>query len=373
MLIGVPKEVKTDELRCGLTPESVHELVAHGHQVIIETGAGLGIAADDSVYQAAGAEIVDSAETVFARAEMIVKVKEPQPQEIKLIRENQLLFTYLHLSPDPQQTQGLLESGCVAVAYETVTASDGRLPLLAPMSEVAGRLSVQVGAYHLQSRSGGLGALLGGVPGVPSENVVVLGGGVAGTHAAKMAVGLGANVTIIDRSLERLRQLDDIFSGRVRTQYANTKNIEESVTQAALVIGSVLIPGANAPKLITRDLVKKMRKGSVIVDIAIDQGGCCETSRATTHSDPIFIEDGVVHYCVANMPGAVPRTSTYALNHATLPFALALANKGVKQALLDNPHLKNGLNVARGKLCYQAVAEAQGRAYTASDSVLATL
>ncbi len=360
MLIGIPKEIKANENRVGLTPVSVHEMIHHGHQVIVETGAGLGIGKTDDDYRAVGATIVDTASEIFAKAEMVIKVKEPQPEEYAQLRADQILFTYLHLSPDPAQTKGLMESGCVAVAYETVTSRTGGLPLLAPMSEVAGRMATQVGAYHLQEINGGLGALLGGVPGVEAGKVVVLGGGVAGLNATKMAVGLGAEVVVLDRNVDRLRYLDDVFQGRIKTVFSTAHAVEEHCTSADLVVGTVLIPGANAPKLVTNDILKKMKKGAVIVDVAIDQGGCTDVSRPTTHQEPTFVAEDVVVYCVANMPGGVPLTSTYALNNATLPYALAIADKGIKQALLDDEHLLNGLNVCQGKLTYKAVAEAQG-------------
>lgn len=364
MLIGVPKEIKTNENRVGLTPSSVRELVANGHNVIIETNAGQGIGKSDDDYRQAGAEIVNTAAEIFAQAEMVVKVKEPQKVEYEQLRKDQILFTYLHLSPDEAQTQGLIKSGCIAVAYETVTANNGTLPLLAPMSEVAGRMATQVGAYHLQKSSGGSGLLLGGVPGVAPGKVVVLGGGSAGLEAAKIALGMGAEVTILDRNIYRLRYIDDVYQTRVKTVYSTADAVEQYCTDADLVIGTVLIPGANAPKLITRDIMKKMKAGSVVVDVAIDQGGCTEASKATTHEDPTFVVDDVVLYCVANMPGGVPKTSTYALNNATLPFTLAIANKGIKQALSDDSHLQNGLNVCQGKVTYQAVANAQGLDYT---------
>lgn len=373
MLIGVPKEIKTHENRAGLIPQSVHELVANGHDVWVESMLGQGIGASDDDYRAAGATVVPDAATLFAQCEMIVKVKEPQAVEYRQLREGQILFTYLHLAPDAAQTQGLLQSGCVAVAYETVTAANGSLPLLAPMSEVAGRMATQVGAYHLQKNNGGLGILLGGVPGVAAGKVSVLGGGVAGTQAAKMALGLGADVTVLDRNIERLRYLEDIFRGQVNTVYSTAAAVAEQVINADLVVGTVLIPGANAPKLIGRDLLKRMKPGSVIVDVAIDQGGCTETSRPTTHDAPTYAVDGVVHYCVANMPGGVPRTSTYALNNATLPFVLAIADKGIKQALQDDVHLRRGLNVARGQITCRAVAEAQGLAHIRAEEAVAAL
>ncbi len=370
MLIGVPKELKVHEYRVGLVPGSVRELMHHGHQVMIETNAGAGIGIDDDVYHAVGAEIVGSPEEVFAAADMIVKVKEPQPSEYTLLREGQLLYTYLHLAPDEPQTRGLIESGCIAVAYETVTDDRGGLPLLAPMSEVAGRMSVQVGAHCLEKESGGSGMLLGGVPGVAAARVVIIGGGVSGTNAARMAMGMEASVTVIDKSLGRLYELDLQFGPMLNTIYSTVDAIETHVTGADLVIGAVLLPGMAAPKLVTREMVRKMRPGSVLVDIAIDQGGCFETSRPTTHSEPTYVEEGCVHYCVTNMPGAVARTSTFALNNATLPFGLALANKGARQAFADHPHLKNGLNVALGKVTYKAVADAHGLPYVAPEEAL---
>jgi alanine dehydrogenase len=370
MLIGVPKELKVHEYRVGLVPGSVRELMHHGHQVMIETNAGAGIGIDDDAYRAVGAEIVGSPEEVFAAADMIVKVKEPQPSEYTLLREGQLLYTYLHLAPDEPQTRGLIESGCIAVAYETVTDDRGGLPLLAPMSEVAGRMSVQVGAHCLEKESGGSGMLLGGVPGVAAAKVVIIGGGVSGTNAARMAMGMEAHVTVIDKSLGRLYELDLQFGPMLNTIYSTVDAIETYVTGADLVIGAVLLPGMAAPKLVTREMIRKMRPGSVLVDIAIDQGGCFETSRPTTHSEPTYVEEGCVHYCVTNMPGAVARTSTFALNNATLPFGLALANKGARQAFADHPHLKNGLNVALGKVTYKAVADAHGLPYVAPEEAL---
>jgi alanine dehydrogenase len=357
MRVGVPKEIKNHEYRVGLTPGAVREYVANGHEVFVETQAGSGIGANDDVYSAAGATILSTAEEVFAKCDMIVKVKEPQANEWVQLREDQLLYTYLHLAPDPAQTKGLVESGCTAVAYETVTDNAGGLPLLAPMSEVAGRLSIQASATALQKANGGRGILLGGVPGVAPAKVAVIGGGVVGTHAARMAVGLGAEVSILDRSIPRLRQLDEMFDGRVRTRYSTVESLEEEVFAADAVIGAVLIPGAAAPKLVTKDMLSGMKDGSVLCDVAIDQGGCFETSKATTHAEPTYEVDGVVHYCVANMPGAVPLTSSHALNNATLPFGLALANHGL-QAMLDNPHLRNGLNVHKGKITNEPVAEA---------------
>jgi alanine dehydrogenase len=370
MRIGVPKEIKNHEYRVGMTPSSVHEAVLAGHQVLVQAGAGLGIGCDDEAYRTAGAQIVADAATVFESAEMIVKVKEPQPAECRMLRRGQLLFTYLHLAPDPEQTELLLQSGATAIAYETITDSRGGLPLLAPMSEVAGRMAIQVGAVALQKANGGRGVLLGGVPGVSPGKVTIIGGGVVGTQAAKMAVGLGADVTVLDRSLPRLRELDDIFLGRVRTEFASIDATEQSVYEADLVVGAVLIPGAAAPKLIKRAQLSRMKPGSVIVDVAIDQGGCFETSRPTTHAEPTYVVDNVVHYCVANMPGALARTSTFALNNATLPFTLALAGKGWRRACQDDAHLRAGLNVHDGKLTYAAVAKALGKVHTPVESVL---
>jgi alanine dehydrogenase len=369
MRVGCPKEIKNHEYRVGLTPSSVREYVAHGHDVIMETNAGAGIGAGDDVYKAAGAKIVDTAKDVFEQSDMIVKVKEPQPVEWAMLREDQLLYTYLHLAPDPEQTKGLIDSGCTAIAYETVTDDRGGLPLLAPMSEVAGRLSIQASATALQKANGGSGVLLGGVPGVLPGKVVVIGGGVVGIHAAKMAVGLGADVTILDRSLPRLRQLDDIFNGRVKTRYSSIDALEQEVFAADAVIGAVLIPGAAAPKLVTRDMLSGMKKGSVLCDVAIDQGGCFETSKATTHSDPTYVVDDVIHYCVANMPGAVSVTSAHALNNATLHYGVMLADKGLN-AILEDHHLRNGLNVHKGKITNAAVAEALGYEMSAPEAVL---
>ncbi|SMX45239.1 alanine dehydrogenase [Actibacterium lipolyticum] len=360
MIIGCPKEIKPQEFRVGMTPNAVQEAVAHGHEVLIETHAGAGSGFPDADYAAAGATLVDTAEEVFARAEMIVKVKEPQAIERKRLREGQLLFTYLHLAPDCAQTTDLLESGVTAIAYETVTDAQGGLPLLAPMSEVAGRLSPQVGAWTLQKANGGRGVLLGGVPGVGPAKVVVIGGGVVGTHAARVAAGMGADVTVLDRSLPRLRYLDDVFGGVFRNRYSSAGALDELLAEADMVVGAVLIPGAAAPKLVTRDHLKTMKPGAAIVDVAIDQGGCFETSRATTHEDPIYEVDGVMHYCVANMPGAVARTSTIALGNATMPFLLDLADKGWRQACTDDPHLLNGLNTHDGQLTYFAVGKALG-------------
>ena len=361
MLIGVPKEIKNHEYRVGLTPAAVKEFVVHGHQVLVEDNAGTAIGFTNEEYIAAGAEIAADAATVFAKAEMIVKVKEPQENECKMLRKGQTLYTYLHLAPDPKQTELLIESGATCIAYETVTDNRNALPLLAPMSEVAGRMAVQAGAHYLEKAQGGSGTLLGGVPGVAPGKVLIIGGGVVGTNSAKMALGLGADVTILDRSLPRLRELDDIFDGRIKTVFSTVDAIEHYSSKADLVVGAVLIPGAAAPKLLTAEHVKNMKEGSVVVDVAIDQGGCFETSKATTHQDPVYIVDGVVHYCVANMPGGVARTSTMALNNATLPFGLALANKGPKQAMLDDAHLLNGLNVHEGKVTYKAVVDALGK------------
>ncbi|MDE3238520.1 MAG: alanine dehydrogenase [Paracoccaceae bacterium] len=358
MKIGCPKEIKPQEFRVGMTPQAAHEAVAHGHEVLIETNAGLGAGFTDADYQAVGAKILPSAEEVFATAEMIVKVKEPQAIERKRLREGQVLFTYLHLAPDPEQTKDLLASGATCIAYETVTDRNGGLPLLAPMSEVAGKLAPQVGAWTLQKANGGRGVLLGGVPGVAPAKVVVIGGGVVGTHAARVAAGMGADVTVLDRSLTRMRYLDDIYGRDFKTVYASASNTAELVAEADMVIGAVLIPGAAAPKLVTRAQLSTMKPGAAIVDVAIDQGGCFETSRATTHQDPIYEVDGIMHYCVANMPGAVARTSTLALGNATMPFMLALADKGWRQACADDPHLLNGLNVHAGQLTYGAVGTA---------------
>jgi alanine dehydrogenase len=369
MRVGCPKEIKNHEYRVGLTPASVREYVAHDHEVLIETNAGAGIGASDADYAAAGAKIVATAREIFANADMVVKVKEPQPSEWAQLREGQLLYTYLHLAPDPEQTKGLLASGVTAIAYETVTDERGGLPLLAPMSEVAGRLAIQAGATSLQKANGGRGILLGGVPGVLPAKVTIIGGGVVGLNAAKMAVGLGADVTILDRSIPRLRQLDDIFNGRIHTRFSSVQALEEEVFSADLVIGAVLIPGAAAPKLVSRKMLSGMKKGAVIVDVAIDQGGCFETSHATTHSDPTYEVDGIVHYCVANMPGAVPITSAHALNNATLHHGLALANKGLR-AIAEDVHLRNGLNVHRGKVTNKPVADALGYEMYAPDAAL---
>ncbi|WP_068314689.1 alanine dehydrogenase [Polycladidibacter hongkongensis] len=370
MRVGVPKEIKDHEYRVGLTPESVHELTAHGHEVFVQSGAGLGIGASDAAYEAEGAQVLASAEEVFERAEMIVKVKEPQASERKMLRPDHLLFTYLHLAPDPEQTKDLVESGAVCIAYETVRDGQGRLPLLAPMSQVAGRLSIQAGATALQKANGGKGVLLGGVPGVAPANVVVIGGGVVGSHAIEMALGLGADVQVLDRNLSVLDQLSARFGASLKTVYASRAALEQAVRKADLVVGAVLVAGAAAPKLVSAELVKEMTAGSVLVDVAIDQGGCFETSHATTHTDPTYLVDDVVHYCVANMPGAVPRTSTYALNNATLPYVLALADKGYKAALLETPGFLPGLNVFKGKVCEREVAENLGYDYVSPEDAL---
>ncbi|WP_278922871.1 alanine dehydrogenase [Pseudophaeobacter profundi] len=360
MKIGCPTEIKPQEFRVGISPDAAREAVQHGHQVLIQKGAGLGAGFTDADYLTSGAVVIDTAEEIFATADMIVKVKEPQAVERKMLREGQLLFTYLHLAPDPAQTTDLLESGCTAIAYETVTDAHGGLPLLAPMSEVAGRLAPQVGAWTLQKANGGRGILMGGVPGVAPAKVAVIGGGVVGTHAAKIAAGMGADVTILDRSLTRLKYLDDVFGRDFKNQYSTAGATADLVRDADMVIGAVLIPGAEAPKLVSRAMLSEMKPGAALVDVAIDQGGCFETSRATTHADPIYEVDGIMHYCVANMPGAVARTSTQALGNATLPFMLNLANKGWRQACEDDPHLLNGLNVHAGKLTYYAVGKALG-------------
>lgn len=364
MIIGVPKEIKNQEYRVGLTPAGVKELTQRGHQVMVQKDAGSAIGFFDLNYQAAGAEIVPEADTIFSKADMMVKVKEPQPEEYRRLRSGQLLFTYLHLAPDPDQTEGLIQSGCTAIAYETVTDEHGGLPLLAPMSEVAGRLSVQAGARCLEKSMGGRGVLLGGVPGVEPGHVTIIGGGVVGENAARMALGLGAEVTLLDRSVARLRELDHRYQGRLKTLYSTTESVLQCIRRSDLVIGAVLVPGAAAPKLISREMLKQMIPGSVLVDVAIDQGGCFETSRATTHDSPVYIEEGIVHYCVANMPGAVARTSTLALTNATMPFVLALAEKGWQHALKDDKHLMNGLNIHAGQVTNQAVAESLSYAYT---------
>ena len=369
MRIGVPKEIKNHEYRVGLTPSAVGELVHYGHQVLVETGAGLAIDLEDGAYERMGATIASRDDT-WAGADLIVKVKEPQPEECRRLRPGQILFTYLHLAPDLVQTRGLIASGAICIAYETVTAADGSLPLLSPMSEVAGRMSIQAGAHCLERAQGGRGVLLGGVPGVPAAKVVILGGGVVGTNAARMAMGMEAQVTVIDRSLNRLKELDLAFGAKLHTLFSTRDAIDHEVRQADLVIGGVLLPGAAAPKLVSTELIKSMKRGAVVVDVAIDQGGCMETSRPTTHAEPTYIVDDVVHYCVANMPGAVARTSTFALNNATLPFVLALANKGYRRALTSDPHLMAGLNVANGKVTYRAVAEAHNLPFVRPEEAL---
>ena len=371
MIIGCPSEIKNHEYRVGLTPESARELVAHGHDVLIQSGAGLGIGATDDHYRAAGAKIAADASTIFANAEMVVKVKEPQPGERAMLVSGQILYTYLHLAPDPEQTADLLKAGVVGIAYETVTGRQGGLPLLKPMSQVAGRMSIQAGATALEKAHGGRGVLLGGVPGVAPGKVCVIGGGVVGFNAAQMAVGLGADTTILDRDPEVLERLGIHFESRAKTRFSNKANIAECVEQADLVIGAVLIPGAAAPHLVTRDMLSTMQPGSVLVDVAIDQGGCFETSHATTHADPTYMVDGIVHYCVANMPGAVARTSTYALNNVTLPHALRIADLGWKGALRADSHLADGLNVWNGKITCEPVAQALGHAYVSVNDALA--
>jgi alanine dehydrogenase len=370
MRVGVPREIKVHEYRVGLTPGAVREYVAVGHSVVVETGAGAGLGATDDAYRKAGAVIAATAAEIFANSDMIVKVKEPQAREWSELREGQIIFAYLHLAADPEQAKGLIASGCTAIAYETVTDAKGGLPLLAPMSEVAGRLSIEAAGSALKRHAGGRGILLGGVPGVAPARVVVLGGGVVGTHAARMAVGSGAEVTILDRSLPRLRELDELFGGRVRTRFSTIEAIEQEVFAADAVIGAVLVPGASAPKLVTRKMLKSMRQGAVTVDVAIDQGGCFETSHPTTHADPTYEVDGVIHYCVANMPGAVPLTSSQALNNATLPFGLALANHGFA-AVTQDPHLRAGLNVHRGRITNKAVADSLGLSYQSNTGTIA--
>jgi alanine dehydrogenase len=370
MRVGVPKEIKVLENRVGLTAGSVREVIHHGHEVIVEHNAGQGIGMDDEAYRRAGAKVVETADEVFATADMIVKVKEPQAGERKMLRQGQVLFTYLHLAPDPEQAKDLVAGNAICIAYETVTSSSGGLPLLAPMSEVAGRMAVQAGAYYLEKPHGGLGVLLGGVPGVDPAKVVILGGGVVGSHACHIALGMGADVWVLDLSVDVLRALWRQFGRPLNTVYSTRDAIEQHVSSADLVIGGVLIPGASAPKLVSRELIARMKPGSVVVDVAIDQGGCFETSRPTTHADPVYVVDGVTHYCVANMPGGVPRTSTFALNNATLPFVLALADKGWKKALADDRHLKNGLNIAFGKVTCKPVAEALGYKYVAPEAVM---
>ena len=370
MIVGIPKETKDQEFRVGLTPGAVKELVRAGHAVVVENDAGRAIGFDNAQYRQAGATIADTAREVFDSAEMIVKVKEPQPEEFALLRGDQLLFTYLHLAPDSRQTRALMDAGCIAIAYETVTDDRGGLPLLTPMSEVAGRLSIQAGAHALEMNQGGRGLLLGGVPGVQPARICIIGGGVVGANAARVAVGFGCDITVLDRDVERLRELDDRFAGRIKTLYSNTRNLESEVELADLVIGAVLIPGAATPKLVSADMVKAMKAGAVLVDVAIDQGGCFETSRPTTHDNPTFIVDEVVHYCVANMPGGVARTATVALTNATLPFVLALADNGWQSAMTEDPHLRAGLNVCRGQVTQEAVAREQDLAYTPPDTML---
>ncbi len=370
MRIGVPKEIKTHESRVGLTPSSVRELIVHGHHVMVQKNAGFAVDLDDDKYRDVGAEIIETAEEIFSKAEMVVKVKEPQPSELTLLHDEQILFTYLHLAASPTQAQALLESGCIAIAYETVTDQYGGLPLLAPMSEVAGRMSVQAGAHTLEMDQGGRGMLLGGVSGVPAARVVIIGGGVVGTNAARVAMGMEAHVTVLDKSIHRLQQLDFQYGSRLNTVFSTVDALEEHVSTADLVIGAVLVPGAATPKLVKRELVARMCRGAVLVDVAIDQGGCFATSKPTTLADPIYTIDGVVHYCVSNMPGALARTSTFALNNATLPFVLALADKGYKKALEEDAHLRNGLNVCRGNLTHEAVAHDLGKDYvTAIDCI----
>jgi alanine dehydrogenase len=371
MLIGVPKEIKNHEYRVGMTPLSVREAVRHGHKVWAQAGAGLGIGASDEEYKTAGAQIIPSAEEIFAKADMIVKVKEPQAVERKMLREGQILYTYLHLAPDPEQTKDLINSGAICIAYETVTNSRGGLPLLAPMSQVAGRMSIQSGAHCLEKAQGGSGVLLGGVPGVAPARVVILGGGVVGTNAAAMAIGLGADVTVLEKSTDRMEELVARFGTQLKTLYSTQGAVEDECATADLVVGGVLIPGAAAPKLVTRKMLKDWKNGSVLVDVAIDQGGCAETSKPTTHADPTYVVDGVIHYCVANMPGGVARTSTYALNNVTLPFALKIADKGYKQALLEDHHLRAGLNIFKGKVTYKAVADDLGYEYVPAEKALA--
>lgn len=370
MRVGTPREVKVHEYRVGLTPAGVRELVAHGHEVWIESQAGEGIGLSDEAYRKLGARIVTRAEELFGGCELIVKVKEPQPRECALLRAGQTLFTYLHLAPDPQQARALLDSGCIGIAYETVGDGQGGLPLLAPMSEVAGRMAIQAGAHALEKAQGGIGLLLGGVPGVPPAEVLVIGGGVVGRNAARIALGMGARVTVLDHSLPRLKQIDEDFQGRLITLYSTRDAIEQTTAQADLVIGAVLVPGASAPRLVTREHLRRMKRGAVVVDVAIDQGGCFETSRPTTHDAPTYVEEGVVHYCVANMPGAVARTSTFALTNATLPFVLALADKGAGRALLDDAGLREGLNLHSGRITHAAVAESLGLDYTPATDAL---
>ena len=370
MIIGIPKEIKNNEFRVGLTPTLVHGLTRQGHAVLVEKNAGAHIGFMNEQYQAAGATLIENAQTVFADAELIVKVKEPQPQECAMLREDQTLFTYLHLAPDPVQTQALIESKAICIAYETVTSSSGALPLLAPMSEVAGRMSIQAGAAHLEKSKGGSGLLLGGIPGVAAAKVLILGAGVVGRHALQIAVGMGAHVSIMDRDLDRLRQIDALYGNRVQTLFSDQQSIENAVRDSDLVIGAVLLPGGSAPKLVTKDMIGQMRAGSVLVDVAIDQGGCFETSRPTTHAEPTYVEHRVIHYCVANMPGAVARTSTIGLTNATYPFIEQIANLGVMEALRLNSHLRNGLSVYQGQLTSAPVARAQKRSYISADEAL---
>lgn len=372
MIVGLPKEIKDNEYRVGLTPAGVRALTDAGHRVIVEKSAGEGSGFEDALYERAGATIIPSADDVWAEAEMIVKVKEPIEPEYPRMKEGLLLFTYLHLAPDPKQTQALLEHKVTGIAYETITDKRGTLPLLTPMSEVAGRMAVQVGAQYLEKMNGGRGVLIGGVPGVPAARVVILGGGVVGTNAAKIAVGMGAQVTIVDKNLDRLRELDDIFLSKISTLASSAYAIHGAIAEADLIIGGVLVPGAAAPKLVTREMLKDVSKGSVIVDVAVDQGGCIETTRPTTHSNPTYYVEDVLHYCVANMPGAVPRTSTFALTNATLPYALRLANRGLLDAINSDPGLKEGVNTHAGKLTYKAVADDQGLEYTSLDDILGT-
>ena len=371
MIIGVPQEVKNNEFRVGLTPGNVSGLCQQGHSVLVQRGAGAQIGLSDESYRIAGATLINSAAEIYSKADMIVKVKEPQPQECSMLREDQILFTYLHLAPDPIQTKALLDSGATCIAYETVTSMNGALPLLAPMSEVAGRMSIQAAASHLEKTHGGLGVLMAGVPGVAPAKVVILGGGVVGRNALQMAVGMGSEVCIFDRDIERLRQIDALYGNRVRTFYSDPLSVEREVCAADAVIGAVLLPGAAAPKLVSHDMVRKMKAGSVVVDVAIDQGGCFETSKPTTHADPTFLVDGVIHYCVANMPGAVARTSTFALTNATYPFVEVLANRGMMKALSINHHLRNGLSVHRGILTSEPVAQAQRLDYIPAEELIA--
>ena len=372
MIVGLPKEIKDNEYRVGLTPAGVRALTDAGHKVVVERSAGEGSGFENDLYERAGATILDSPDDVWAEGEMIVKVKEPIAPEYPRMREGQLLFTYLHLAPDPQQTEALLKNKVTGIAYETITDRKGTLPLLTPMSEVAGRMAIQVGATYLEKMNGGRGILLGGVPGVPAAHVVIIGGGVVGTNAAKIAVGMGARVTIIDNNLDRLRELDDIFLSKVSTLASSAYMIHDAISQADLIVGAVLVPGAAAPKLVTRSMLKDVPNGAVIVDVAVDQGGCIETTHPTTHSDPTYYVEGVLHYCVANMPGAVPRTSTFALTNATLPYALKLANKGFMAAISSDPGLKEGVNTYAGHLTYEAVAVAQGLEYKSLDEMLGT-